>query len=66
MLKLYGWLARIGGPLLVVAGVLGMTHTHDDAIYLLAAGMIVLGFITGVAGEFILRRCRLDSSSRSP
>lgn len=64
MLRFYGWLFRCGGPLLVVAGVLGMTHNPDGSLFFVAAGIIVLGFVTAIAGELILRLCRLDASSR--
>lgn len=58
MLAVYGWIARIAGPVILIAGGCLFANAGNLEAHVASAGVIGVGFVVGVVGELLLLRLR--------
>ena len=58
MLALYGWIARIAGPVIFLGGAFLFALAGNFEAHVASAGIVGAGFAVGVVGELLLLHVR--------
>ncbi len=58
MLAVYGWIARIAGPVIFVGGGFLFVNAGNVEAHVASTGVVGIGFVVGVVGELLLLHAR--------